>query len=328
MGLMDFIKGQLIEVIEWTDSSSDTIVYRFPVANKEIKMGAMLTVRESQAAVFVNEGVLADVFYPGLYELNTENMPILTKLKSWKYGFNSPFKAEVYFVNTKQFLDQRWGTQSPVIVKDPEIGQVRITARGKFSYRVVDPAKLMREHFGTKAIYKTSELEETFRSYIVQYMKDTIAEAKISLFDLGGQLIEFSAKVRNNIKEKFDQFGLEIVDLVVEDINLPPEAIAVHTDHRGKGLQRKLARAHLVLAEDLGYHHILCTVSPKNPKSLSNMLSCGFLIEALRPKFQGWFRFILHKDLMKAHLSPAKDADGRAEQIAISISDLEGLESV
>lgn len=236
MGLMDFIKGQLIEVIEWTDSSSDTIVYRFPVANKEIKMGAMLTVRESQAAVFVNEGVLADVFYPGLYELNTENMPILTKLKSWKYGFNSPFKAEVYFVNTKQFLDQRWGTQSPVIVKDPEIGQVRITARGKFSYRVVDPAKLMREHFGTKAIYKTSELEETFRSYIVQYMKDTIAEAKISLFDLGGQLIEFSAKVRNNIKEKFDQFGLEIVDLVVEDINLPPELLEAFDKGAGIGL--------------------------------------------------------------------------------------------
>jgi len=223
MGLMDFIKGQLIEVIEWTDSSSDTIVYRFPVANKEIKMGAMLTVRESQAAVFVNEGVLADVFYPGLYELSTANMPILTKLKSWKYGFNSPFKAEVYFVNTKQFLDQRWGTQSPVMVRDPQFGQVRLTARGKFSYRVTDPAKFMKEHFGTKAIYKTSELEDTFRSYIVQYMKDTIAESKLSLFDIQGQLIEFSVKVRENIREKFEQFGLEIVDLVVEDISLPEE---------------------------------------------------------------------------------------------------------
>ena len=238
MGLMDFIKGQLIEVIEWTDSTSDTIVYRFPVANKEIKMGAMLTVRESQAAVFVNEGVLADVFYPGLYELNTENMPILTKLKSWKYGFNSPFKAEVYFVNTKQFLDQKWGTQSPVIVKDPEFGQVRVSARGKFSYRVIDPAKFMREHFGTKAIYKTSELEDTFRTYIVQYMKNTIADSKLSLFDLQSQLIEFSVKVKENVKEKFDQFGLEIVDLIVEDISLPQELIEAFDKGSSVGLMR------------------------------------------------------------------------------------------
>jgi len=228
MGLMDFLKGQLIEVIEWTDQTSDTIVYRFPVANKEIKMGAMLTVRESQAAVFVNEGVLADVFYPGLYELTTENLPILTKLKSWKYGFNSPFKAEVYFVNTKQFTDQKWGTQSPVFVWDPQFGQVRISARGKFSYRVADPAKFMRELFGTKAVYKTSELEDTFRSYIVQYMKDAIAESKLSLFDLQRQLIEFSVKVKESVREKFDQFGLEMVDLIVEDISLPPELLEAY----------------------------------------------------------------------------------------------------
>lgn len=221
MGLMDFIKGQFIEVIEWTDSSADTIVYRFPVANKEIKMGAMLTVRESQVAVFVNEGILADVFYPGLYELNTENMPVLTKLKSWKYGFNSPFKAEVYFVNTKQFLDQKWGTQNPVFLRDKEFGQLRVSARGTFSYRVIDPAKFMREHFGTRAIYKTDELEAVFRAYIVQHMKDTIVEAQISIMDVGGQLIEFSVKVKESVKEKFDQFGLEIVDLIVEDITLP-----------------------------------------------------------------------------------------------------------
>jgi membrane protease subunit (stomatin/prohibitin family) len=223
MGIMDFIKGQLIEVIEWTDSSSDTIVYRFPVANKEIKMGAMLTVRESQAAVFVNEGILADVFYPGLYELATENMPVLTKLKSWKYGFNSPFKAEVYFVNTKQFIDQKWGTQSPVAIRDPQFGQVEIRARGLYSFRVVDPAKFMRELFGTRGSFKTEDITNTFRTYLVQYLKDTIAESKLSYFDLQTQLIEFSAKVKENVKEKFDQFGLEIVDLTVEDISLPEE---------------------------------------------------------------------------------------------------------
>lgn len=250
MGLMDFIKGQLIEVIEWTDSTSDTIVYRFPVANKEIKMGAMLTVRESQAAVFVNEGVLADVFYPGLYELNTENMPILTKLKSWKYGFNSPFKAEVYFVNTKQFLDQKWGTQSPVLIMDPQFGQAKLSARGKFSYRVVDPAKFMREQFGTKAVYKTNELEDTFRSYIVQYMKDTIAESKISLIDIQGQLIEFSGKVKENIKEKFDQFGLEIVDLMVEDISLPEELMAAFDKGASIGLMGGMDRYTKIRALD------------------------------------------------------------------------------
>lgn len=223
MGIMDFIKGQLIEVIEWTDSSSDTIVYRFPVANKEIKMGAMLTVRESQAAVFVNEGILADVFYPGLYELATENMPVLTKLKSWKYGFNSPFKAEVYFVNTKQFIDQKWGTQSPVAIRDPQFGQVEIRARGLYSFRVVDPAKFMRELFGTRGSFKTEDITNTFRTYLVQYLKDTIAESKLSFFDLQTQLIEFSAKVKENVKEKFDQFGLEIVDLTVEDLSLPEE---------------------------------------------------------------------------------------------------------
>lgn len=223
MGIMDFIKGQLIEVIEWTDSSSDTIVYRFPVANKEIKMGAMLTVRESQAAVFVNEGILADVFYPGLYELTTQNMPLLTKLKSWKYGFNSPFKAEVYFVNTKQFIDQKWGTQNPVPIPDPKFGQVEIRARGLYSFRVVDPSKFMRELFGTRASYKTEDITNTFRTYIVQYLKDTIAEAKLSFFDLQTQLIEFSKKVKDNVMEKFDQFGLEIVDLTIEDLSLPEE---------------------------------------------------------------------------------------------------------
>lgn len=236
MGIMDFIKGQLIEVIEWTDSSADTIVYRFPVANKEIKMGAMLTVRESQAAVFVNEGVLADVYYPGLYELNTENMPVLTKLKSWKYGFNSPFKAEVYFVNTKQFIDQKWGTQSPVPVADPQFGQVEIRARGVFSYKVVDPAKFMREVFGTNASYKTEDIANTFRTYIVQNLKVTIAKSKLSLFDLQAQLVEFSKDVKEDVMEKFDQFGLEIVDLMVEELSLPEELLEAYRQGSKIGL--------------------------------------------------------------------------------------------
>ena len=153
MGLFDFIKNQFIEVIEWTDTSNSTMVYRFPVENKEIKMGAQLTVRESQIAVFVNEGTIADVYSPGRYTLTTENMPVLTKLKSWQYGFNSPFKAEVYFVNTKQFTDQKWGTSNPVIMRDAEFGTVRIRAFGIFAFRVSDAITFLKEIFGTNGAF-------------------------------------------------------------------------------------------------------------------------------------------------------------------------------
>ena len=150
MSIMDFIKSELINVIEWTDASSDVMVYRFPVHDNEIKMNAQLTVRESQAAIFVNEGQLADVFSPGRYELTTQNMPLLTTLKSWKYGFDSPFKAEIYFVNTKQFTERKWGTMNPIMMRDPDFGMLRLRAFGIYSFRVTDPAKFMKEVFGTR----------------------------------------------------------------------------------------------------------------------------------------------------------------------------------
>ena len=153
MGILDRIKGQLIDVIEWTDSSSNTMVHKYDMNGKEIMMGAQLTVRESQAAVFVNEGEIADVFGPGRYELSTSNMPILTALKSWKYGFNSPFKSDVYFVNTKQFLDRKWGTSNPVMMRDAEFGMIRVRAFGIYSFRVSDPVKFLKEVFGTAALF-------------------------------------------------------------------------------------------------------------------------------------------------------------------------------
>ena len=149
MGLIDKIKGEFIDIIEWTDASRDTIVWRFPRYDNEIKMNAKLTVRESQAAVFVNEGQIADAFPPGMYTLQTQNMPILSTLKGWKYGFNSPFKAEVYFVNTRQFTDFKWGTQNPVILRDPEFGMVRLRAFGAFAVRVIDPPARGRRVPGT-----------------------------------------------------------------------------------------------------------------------------------------------------------------------------------
>ncbi|NLY18771.1 MAG: hypothetical protein GX045_07430, partial [Clostridiaceae bacterium] len=167
MGVFDFIKNQLIEVIEWTDDTAGTMVYRFPVAGKEIKMGAQLTVRESQVAVFVNEGQIADVFQPGRYTLTTQNMPILTKLKSWKYGFNSPFKAEVYFVNTRQFTDQKWGTSNPVMMRDAEFGMLRLRAYGIYSFRVTDPVVFLKEVFGTGSMFDTNSITGQLRRSIV-----------------------------------------------------------------------------------------------------------------------------------------------------------------
>ncbi len=149
MGLFSKLAGQLIDVIEWKDNSADTMVYRYDRNGKEIMMGAQLTVRESQVAVMVNEGKIADVFQPGRYELSTQNMPIMTALQSWKFGFNSPFKAEVYFINTKQFLEQRWGTSNPVMMRDAEFGMIRLRAFGIYSFRVSDPVAFLKEVFGT-----------------------------------------------------------------------------------------------------------------------------------------------------------------------------------
>ncbi len=145
MGIWEFVKSELIDVIEWLDDTGDTLVWRFPDQDHQIKMGAKLTVREGQAAVFVNEGQIADVFSPGLYSLSTQNMPVLTTLRSWKYGFESPFKAEVYFVNTRNFLDLRWGTQNPIMIRDPDFGMVRLRAFGTYGIRVTDPGKFMKE---------------------------------------------------------------------------------------------------------------------------------------------------------------------------------------
>lgn len=230
MGLKDFIKSQFIEVIEWTDSSMDTMVYRFPVMNKEIKMGAMLTVRESQVAIFVNQGQLADVYTPGLYELSTNNMPIMCKINAWKYGFNSPFKAEVYFVNTKQFIDQKWGTQSPVPMMDPQFGQIEVRARGTYSFKVSDPVKFMREVFGTKDSLRTDEISTQLRSYIIQYMKDTMAESKMPFFDLQGNLIEFSDMVKDKLAVKLTPLGLEMSNLSIEDFSMPEELMEAYRE--------------------------------------------------------------------------------------------------
>ncbi|MCL1900940.1 MAG: SPFH domain-containing protein, partial [Firmicutes bacterium] len=170
----------LLKVIEWTDSSPNTLVYRFPMNGKEIMMGSALTVRESQVAIFVNKGQIADIFEPGFYKLKTDNLPILTKLMSWKYGFNSPFKAEVYYVNTRQFPDQKWGTVNPITLRDADFGMVRIRGFGKFSFRVKDPENFLKELFGTNSTFKTEDIVTYLKSILIESISTTIASNKIS----------------------------------------------------------------------------------------------------------------------------------------------------
>ncbi|MFC5587381.1 SPFH domain-containing protein [Sporosarcina soli] len=223
MGLFGFFKNQFIEVIEWTDSNTNTMVYRFPVHNNEIKMGAELTVRESQVAIFVHEGEIADVFGPGRHLLYTQNMPILTKLKAWKHGFNSPFKAEVYFVNTKQFINQKWGTSNPIMMRDPEFGMIRLRGYGIYSYRVSEPTVFLKEVFGTNASFDTSSIEGQLKKMVLSGLTDLFAESKIPALDLAMYYDELSERGKEKMVERFNAFGFEITSLYIENLSLPEE---------------------------------------------------------------------------------------------------------
>ena len=223
MGIFNAIKGQLIDVIEWTDNSSKTIVHKYDMNGKEIMMGAQLTVRESQVAVFVNEGEIADVFEPGRYELQTSNMPILTALKSWKYGFNSPFKADVYFINTKQFLDQKWGTSNPVMMRDAEFGMIRVRAFGIYSFRVSEPVTFLKEVFGTSSHYTVDDIEGQLKRMLVSGLSDAIAESKIPALDLAANYEELGSYAAKAINPKMTALGLTLTDFVIENISLPEE---------------------------------------------------------------------------------------------------------
>ena len=223
MGILDKIKGQLIDVIEWTDNSNKTMVHKYDMNGKEIMMGAQLTVRESQVAIFVNEGQLADVFEPGRYELQTSNMPILTALKSWKYGFNSPFKSDVYFINTKQFLDMKWGTSNPVMMRDAEFGMIRLRAFGIYSFRVSDPETFLKEVFGTSALFTVEGVEGQIKRTLVSGLSDAIAESKIPALDLAANYDEIANYALQAINPKLATLGLTLCSFVIENISLPEE---------------------------------------------------------------------------------------------------------
>jgi membrane protease subunit (stomatin/prohibitin family) len=226
VGLWDKLKGELVDIIEWTDDSRDTIVWRFPRYENEIKMGAKLIVRETQTAVFVNEGQIADVYTPGTFTLTTQNMPILSTLKGWKYGFESPWKAEVYFVNTRQFTDMKWGTQNPVIVRDPEFGAVRLRAFGAFAMRVVDPAKLLRELVGTDPQFRTEEVQEYLRQLVVGHLGSALARAQVPLLDLAAQQLTIGNTLAAVLSDELSANGIAIPKFIIENISVPPEVEA------------------------------------------------------------------------------------------------------
>jgi membrane protease subunit (stomatin/prohibitin family) len=221
MGILDKLRGELIDIIEWLESDEQTIAYRFERYGNEIKNGAQLTVREGQTALFVSEGQLADVFDPGMYELTTKNLPILSTLKGWKYGFNSPFKAEVIFVTKRIVTGFGWGTPSPFRVRDPEFGILETTARGHFSFHVIEPSKFVRSVVGTEGEFTKDEIRDRLRKKFVTEAISAIAGSGKSFYDLAGHYDEFSEELKKRVEVAFfDQYGIAIDDTSIQSIDL------------------------------------------------------------------------------------------------------------
>lgn len=236
MGIFDAVRNQFIEVIEWLDDSGNTLVYRFPVHGQEIKNGAKLTVRESQAAVFVYQGQIADVFGPGLHTIDGGNTPILSKLGAWMHGFNSPFKSEVYFVSTKQFTDLKWGTSNPVMMRDADFGMVRLRAFGIYSIRVSDPQAFVKEIAGTNAHFVTEDIEGQLKRSLVSGFSDALAESKIAALDLASNYDELGRFIRTKLTDDFKGYGLDLTKFVIENISLPAEVEAAMDKRTSMGV--------------------------------------------------------------------------------------------
>jgi membrane protease subunit (stomatin/prohibitin family) len=222
MGLWSKLRGELIDIIEWIDHSHDTLVHRFERYNNEIKHGAKLICREGQAAVFIEKGQLADVFEPGTHTLETSNLPILSTLQGWKYGFESPFKAEVYFVSTRRFTDLKWGTKNPIMLRDKEFGPVRLRAFGTYTVRVTDPGLFVREIVGTSGQFTIDDITSQLRNLIVARFADILGESGIPALDLAANYDELGKFVTLRIVDAFKDYGLEVSKLLVENISLPP----------------------------------------------------------------------------------------------------------
>ena len=247
MGLFSKLKRQLLKVIEWNDDSKDTVVYRYPLTDRdEIMTSSTLVVRESQVAIFVHKGVVADVFNAGTYKLSTENIPVLTKILSLPTGFETPIKAEVYYVNTKQFSGQKWGTQNPIIMRDVDFDNISLRGYGTYSFKVTDAVLFMKEVFGTNSSFTTSEVAERFRPNILQGISDAIAESKVGILDLAQNYREISNKVCDVTKEELSHYGLSITSVVIENLSVTEESQKIITE----SAQMKGKRRGIEMIED------------------------------------------------------------------------------
>jgi membrane protease subunit (stomatin/prohibitin family) len=241
--MMDKLRAELVDIVEWVDDGRHTLVWRFPRYHNQIKNGAQLIVRPGQAAVLVSQGRIADLFGPGQYRLETKNLPVLSTLMGWKYGFDSPFKAEVYFVSTRQLTDMKWGTPNPVIMRDPDFGPVRLRAFGSYTIRAMDPRLLLKELVGTDQEFEVDEVSELLRSIINMSFADVVSNAQISVVDLASNYTDLSEQVRQAVLERIDdEFGLEIPQLYIVNVSLPPEVEKALDARSGMGLVGDMER--------------------------------------------------------------------------------------
>jgi membrane protease subunit (stomatin/prohibitin family) len=236
MGLMDFIKKQFIDILQWTEGTDGVLAWRYPMADFEIQYGASLTVRESQMALFVNEGKVADVFGPGMYKLTTQTLPVLTYLKNWDKLFESPFKSDVYFFSTRQQVDQRWGTQQPVTIRDKDFGAVRLRAFGNYAYRIVDPKKFHTEISGTRDTYAVADLDGQLRGLMLQHISDAVAGSGIAFLDLAANQIEFAKQIQAATAPSFEAIGLKLETVTVQNVSLPEELQKILDQKIGMGM--------------------------------------------------------------------------------------------
>ena len=262
MALMDFIKKQFIDIIQWTEENDGTLAWRFPMRDMEIQNGASLTVRESQLAVFVNEGQVADVFGPGTHKLTTQTLPVLTYLKNWDKLFESPFKSDVYFFSTRQQVDQKWGTPQPITVRDKDFGAVRLRAFGNYAYRVADPKLFHNEISGTRESYTVADLDGQLRGLVLQHISQAIASSGIPFLDLAANQLAFAQALSTELAPAFEKIGLKLEGMTVQNLSLPEELQKVLDQKIGMGMvgndmgrfmQYQTAQAIPKLAEGVGH---------------------------------------------------------------------------
>ncbi len=275
MGFLDKVFGEFVDVIEWLDNTSDTMVFRFERYGNEIKYGAMLTVRESQTAVLINEGRVADFYEPGLYQLETQNMPIMTTLENWQHGYNSPFKAEVYFFNMRRFTDLKWGTKNPLMLRDKEFGPLRIRAFGTYSLKITEPLTFIKEIVGTDGLFQTDEITDQLRNLIVSRFASIIGESAIPILDLAANYDDLSLYITEKISSEFEAYGLQILQLMVENISMPPEVEKALDKRTSMGIIGDLKRYTQMQAADA------MTAAANNPAGGANEgigLGLGFAV--------------------------------------------------